>query len=56
MRKCSITGETITSGFVVQQGEMYFGNENDLREHLNSIGYDFDEAYKDEYFYWTEFN
>jgi hypothetical protein len=68
-RKCSITGKGINQGFVVGDGDMYFGEEADLLEHLKTLEWEnldgvkssdiaeselMDYFSNEEYFYWTE--
>lgn len=63
-RICSVTGEEMESGYVFQDGEMYFKYESDLIEFLRSHYKEMmggltdadvlEFGYKDELCYWTE--
>lgn len=54
-RKCSVTGEGMNSGWIVNDGDYYFKNEKDALAHAISMGYEsLDEAYENEEFYYTE--
>ena len=52
---CSITGETMTEGWVANDGEMYFKYEPDAIAWCLENGYDsIDDAFECEAIYWTE--
>lgn len=52
---CSITGETMTEGWVANDGEMYFKYEPDAIAWCLENGYDsIEDAYECEAIYWTE--
>jgi hypothetical protein len=63
-RKCSVTGQGMNDGYVFNDGEMYFKNEEDLivflrsREDNNDLSDDFllKEAYDQEEYYYTEWD
>lgn len=53
-RRCDATGKGINEGFCFGDGERYFANESDAKEHAITIGYEsLDEAYEDDAYYWT---
>jgi hypothetical protein len=53
-RKCSVTGEGMDDGYVFRDGDMYFSREEDLLEHILSMGYTtLEEAYNKGEYYWT---
>lgn len=56
MRVCDITGETMTEGFCIRDGEMYIKYEEHLVEHLKENGEfkDINDAYESGYYYYTE--
>lgn len=60
-RCCSVTGEGMNSGWVLNDGEEYFKYESDAATAVRAIyGYDMtneqalEQAYDDEILYWTE--
>jgi hypothetical protein len=55
-RKCDITNEGMNEGFCILDGLMYIKYEKDMLQHiLDETDYDtIEEAYEDDYFYWTE--
>ena len=55
-RKCDITSEGMNEGFCILDGLMYIKYEKDMLQHiLDETDYDtIEEAYEDDYFYWTE--
>lgn len=54
-RRCSVTGEGMNEGWVVNDGDYYFKNEEDALAHAISMGYeDLDEAYEGDAIYYTE--
>lgn len=54
-RQCSITGEGMNEGWVVNDGEMYFKYEDDANQWCIGQGYrDIDDAYTDDVCYYTE--
>ena len=60
-RRCDATGLGINEGYVVGDGELYFGSEEDLLYHLRSRGgmdglsneFILKEAYEQDEYYWT---
>lgn len=55
MKVCSKTGELFLAGYVVKGGEMYIKHGHDLFVVVTEAGYEtLDEAYDDEFFYWSE--
>jgi hypothetical protein len=56
-RKCDVTGRGMNKGFVIGNGEMYIKDDSDMLAHVIEQGYSsMDEAYDDEYYYYTEWN
>jgi hypothetical protein len=54
-RRCDVTGKGITEGFVFDDGCYYCSTEEQALEIVIKDGYkDLDEAFKDEYYYYTE--
>ena len=55
-RQCSITGEGMNEGFCICDGDMHIKYEIDMIQHITyETGYEtIEEAYEDEYYYWTE--
>ena len=54
-RKCDITGEGMSEGWVADNGVMYFANEEDALQWCVECGYkDIQEAYDEEAIYWTD--
>ena len=54
-RKCDVTGEGMNEGYCINDGEMYIKNKSEMLKHIESVGYKtLDEAFNDEYYYWTE--
>jgi hypothetical protein len=55
-RQCSITGKGMNKGFCICDGDMHIKYEIDMIQHItDETGYDtIEEAYEDEYYYWTE--
>lgn len=54
-RRCSITGEGMNEGWVVDGGEEYFKYEVHALAWCKEMGYDsIEDAYKSEDFYYTE--
>jgi hypothetical protein len=54
-RKCDVTGRGMNEGYVIGDGEMYIKDESDMLSHVIEQGYSsLDEAYDDEYYYYTE--
>lgn len=68
-RKCSITGEGMNEGYVIQDGDMYIKNQIDLINHLRKVEIEGNPLYKEQntsiefllsdyydagYYYWTE--
>ena len=52
---CDITGETMTEGWVANDGEMYFKYEKDALAWCIENGYEsIEDAYENEAIYWTE--
>ena len=57
MKVCSKTGELFLAGYVVKGGEMYIKDEHDLFLTVVEAGYEtLDEAYDDEFYYWSEWD
>ena len=57
MKVCSKTGELFLAGYVVGDGEMYIKHEHDLFIAVTEAGYEtLDEAYDDEFYYWSEWD
>ena len=57
MKVCSKTGELFLAGYVVKDGEMYIKHEHDLFIEVTEAGYEtLDQAYDDEFYYWSEWN
>lgn len=57
MKVCSVTGELFLAGYVVEDGGMYIKDEHDLFIVVTEAGYEtLDEAYDDEFYYWTEWD
>lgn len=56
-RKCSITGEGMNEGWVVDGGEMYFSKEEDALKWCIEHGYEsIEDAYEDDVIYWTDWH
>jgi hypothetical protein len=71
-RKCSVTGEGMDQGYVVQDGEIYFKYKNDLVRHLRELDWEdcngnrsqnikhdgdlMDFFHNEEYYYWTSWD
>lgn len=56
-RICSVTGEEMTEGWVVNDGELYFKYEKDALAWCISQEYeDIQSAYHDDVIYWTEWD
>lgn len=63
-RRCDATGLGINEGYVVGDGELYFGEEKHLIEHLRSRGgmdglsdeFILKEAYLSDEYYYTEWD
>ena len=56
-RKCSITGKGMNEGWIILDGEMYIADEENALEQVKKVGYDsLEEAFDDEYCYWTEWD
>ena len=54
-RKCDVTGKGMNDGYCINDGEMYIKNKSEMLKHIKSVGYKtLDEAFNDEYYYWTE--
>lgn len=54
-RKCSVTGEPMTEGYCVFDGQYYAKDQESLSKVLLKLGYsDADEAYDEGVYYWTE--
>lgn len=54
-RQCTKTLEGMNEGWVVGDGEEYYKYEADILARCKEAGYDsLDEAYDDEFMYWTE--
>lgn len=55
-RVCSITGEGMNEGYCILDGEMYIKDHMVMVQHItDDTDYaDIDEAYEDDYFYYTE--
>jgi hypothetical protein len=55
---CSITKQSFNQGFIICDGVMYIKEEEDLKKHLSAeTKYkSMQEAYDDDYYYYTEAN
>jgi hypothetical protein len=55
-RRCNITGKGMNEGYCILDGEMYIHTEEDMLKYLleNTEYKNLQEAYDDEYCYWTE--
>lgn len=55
-RQCDITGQGMNAGFCIGDGAMYIKSEKHMSEHItNDTEYaSMEEAYEDDYYYWTE--
>jgi hypothetical protein len=54
-RQCDKTKEGMNEGWVVGDGEAYYKYESDILARCKEAGYaDLNEAYDDEFMYWTE--
>ena len=70
-RKCDATGKGMNEGYVVGDGELYFGNEEDLLYHLRELDWEdcnglkskdlevdqlLEYFYNENYYYYTEWD
>jgi hypothetical protein len=56
-RKCSVTGEGMNEGWVINDGESYAQHEHHALNLVLEMGYKaIDEAYEDDVCYWTDWN
>ncbi len=65
-RKCSVTGDRMSEGYVVYDGDYYAKDEDNLVKLLRSFGEEkynacsdhwlLEEAYHHEVYYWTSWN
>jgi len=54
-RYCSITRQPMFAGWCVLDGDMFIKDERDAIKHVQDVGYyDLEDAYEDEYIYYTE--
>lgn len=54
-RQCDVTGEGMNEGYCFDDGCFYAKYEADALKHAQELGYNtLEEAYKDEAYYWTE--
>lgn len=60
-RKCDISGKGMNEGYCFNDGEFYCATEVEAKQHVESLGYNWEEELKtintkDEWFYWTEWD
>lgn len=70
-RRCDITGRGMNEGYVVGDGELFFGNEEDLLYHLRELDWEdcnglkskdlevdqlLEYFYNENYYYYTEYD
>jgi hypothetical protein len=70
-RRCDITGRGFNEGYVVGDGELFFGNEEDLLYHLRELDWEdcnglkskdlevdqlLEYFYNENYYYYTEYD
>jgi hypothetical protein len=56
-RICSKTGEVMSEGWVVNDGEDYYKYESDAHERVAQSGYEnYMDAFLDDFIYWTTFD
>ena len=55
-RVCSVSGEEMTEGYCIMDGELYIKGHHDMLNHItHETEYkDMNEAYDDEYYCWTQ--
>ena len=58
IRKCDITGEEMKEGYCILDGEKYIKSHLNMLQHItDSTDYStIDEAYEDDYYYYTEWD